>query len=75
MKNKTIDEMNRKNKQVAFIGSIVSIMQVIAVGFAYFSATVVNTNHETVSTETATLSLKFSDNDNGISACLTLVNP
>lgn len=69
MKNK---KENNLNKKMALIGTMVSILLVSAVGFAYFSATVVNTNNEKLSTETGALSLKTNDNDNGISETLNL---
>jgi len=36
------------------------------IGFAFFSSTVSNDNNEKFQTETANMSLKFDDNDNGV---------
>lgn len=61
-----------KNNKIVLIVSIVSILLVIATCFAYFSAVVVNTNNEKLSTRAGTISLKFDDNDNAVCGRLNL---
>ena len=66
--------MNNENKEKFLkIGiTVLSLIVVISIGYAYFSSIVTNTDHEEVSAETATISLKFDDNDNGVSGRLNL---
>lgn len=61
-----------KNKKTFILVTTLSLIILAGIGFAYFSAAVVNTNNEKLVTETATLSLKFSDNDNGVGGTLNL---
>ena len=70
-KNKLSNNLKR-NKYLIYL-LLISISLILGgIGFAFFSANVSNTNHETISTETATLSLVFEDNDNGVSGNLSL---
>ena len=69
MKNKNVTE---KDKVLVFGITILSIIVITGVGFAFFSSPVTNTNNENVTAETASISLKFDDNDNGISGTLNL---
>ena len=62
-----------KNEKALIMGvTLLSMIVIIGIGYAFFSSTVSNTNHEEVSAETATIALKFDDNDNGIGGTLNL---
>ena len=65
-------KLEKKNKIMAIFITIAAIIVLGGIGFAFFSSTVSNDNNEKFQTQTATMSLKFDDNDNGISANLNL---
>ena len=62
----------KKEKALAVGITILSLVVIMGVGYAFFSASVSNANNESLLTETATMSLRFDDNDNGISGTLNL---
>ena len=61
------ENLERKNKRVTLIMGIASLLVIVGVGYAFFSGGLSNSVRERFSTETATITLKFDDNDNGIS--------
>ncbi len=63
---------DKKNKIMAIFITVAAFLVLGGIGFAFFSSTVSNDNNEKIQTETATMSLKFDDNDNGISGTLNL---
>ena len=65
------DEIKR-NKMLVIGITVFSILVLGGVSFTFFSAAVSNSNNEKFTTQTATMSLAFDDNDNGISATLNL---
>ena len=68
-----MDYQNRKrNKIIVSVLAIFTFSALIGLTYAFFSANVSNTNHEVITSNSATLSLVFDDNDNGISANLNL---
>ena len=62
----------RKKKIIAVGITILSLVVIMGVGYAFFSASVSNANKETITVGSATISLEFDDNDNGISGTLNL---
>ena len=63
---------DKKNKIMAIFITVAAFLVLGGIGFAFFSSAVSNDNNEKFQTSTATMSLKFDDNDNGISANLNL---
>ena len=65
-------KLEKKNKIMAIFITVAAFLVLGGIGFAFFSSAVSNDNNEKFQTSTATMSLKFDDNDNGISANLNL---
>jgi len=61
-----------KNKILAAFITFATIIVLGSLTYTYFSASVSNTNNEKIQTSTATMSLVFDDNDNGVSGTLNL---
>ena len=62
----------KKDKTMVIGITVLSLIVLVGVGFAFFSAGLSNANKETVNAGTATIALEFDDNDNGISGNLNL---
>ena len=60
----------RKMKTVAVLITLITILVIGTISYAFFITSVNNTNKETVTAGSAKISLVFDDNDNGISATL-----
>lgn len=60
----------RKMKTVAVLITLITILVIGTISYAFFITSVDNTNKETVTAGSAKISLVFDDNDNGISATL-----
>ena len=67
-----MDNTNKKQNVLFIMITILMILFVGGITYAFFSAGVSNTNNETINAGTATLSLVFEDNDNGVSGNLSL---
>ena len=63
---------DKKNKKLAIFITLATIIVLGGITFTFFSSTVSNENNEKFQTETATMRLVFSDNDNGVSGTLNL---
>ena len=61
-----------KNKIMAIFITVAAFLVLGGIAYAFFSASVSNDNNEKFQTETATMRLVFSDNDNGVSGTLNL---
>ena len=66
------NKTNKRNQIMFYALAILAVIIFSGIGYAYFSAGVSNTNNEKINAGTATLSLVFEDNDNGISGTLNL---
>ena len=64
--------INTKNKVLAIGITLFSIIVLVGITYTFFSAAVSNANNEKINTQTATMRLVFSDNDNGVSGTLNL---
>ena len=62
----------KKDQTLASQITILSLFLIIGVVYAFFSSTLSNANRESASVETATIALRFDDNDSGISGILNL---
>ena len=69
MKNNAI---NTKNKVLAIGITFFAIIVLVGITYTFFSAAISNANNEKINTQTATMRLVFSDNDNGVSGTLNL---
>ena len=60
------------NKVAAVFITVLSVMVLGGIAYAFFSANIPNINNEKVQTKTASMSLAFADGDNGVSGSLNL---
>ena len=68
-----VDYTDYKKQKMITIGILCfSIIILSTIVFAYFSSTLSNQNNESLSTNTASISLVFDDNDNGVNEVLNL---
>ena len=63
---------DKKNKIMAAFITLATVIVLGGITFTFFSASVSNANNEKINTQTATMRLVFSDNDNGVSGTLNL---
>ena len=65
-------KLSKRDKKLAIFITIFTVLLLAGITYTFFAVSVSNTNNEKIQTSTATMSLVFDDNDNGVNASLNL---